>query len=268
MPRHQRTLVTGLLCWRVNPPEMDAGDDCASGSSAAYAVGHEEDHHRTGHRRSDLRSPVGAPSLNRAVTMGMFSRKKPVRPAPKPYPQAAASKPKGKLVRVAFRELTQPVPDNGPSGRYVYRWPFLKPPTPGQWVIVPSDFGRGTAVVTGPGTVTDAQGMPIKTVERLVTASEIATAHQKADADARAWLRMAEHAAGFPCLGKPRQTPPYGYPPIPPADGQAPTPDAAQEWAYVWGQAHKLAEERGLSEARIKKFKSIRQRWSAVARKM
>lgn len=200
--------------------------------------------------------------------MGLLSRK------PKPAARAAKATnatPKvkrGPIVRVAFRDLTQPVPDNGPAGRYVYSWPFMKPPKRGQRVIVPSDFGGGFAVVTGMGYVKDAHGEPIKAVKRLVTDGEVAAAHRKADADADAWLRMAQRAAGFTVAGRARLKPPEGYQPIPPADGDAPTPEAAREYAYIWSKVQKLAEERGAPDEQIKKFKSIRYRWSAVARKM
>lgn len=171
------------------------------------------------------------------------------------------------IVRIAYRDLTAPVPDNGPSGRYVYYWPFRSPPVAGQRVIVPTYMDpENYAVVTGPGNAEDADGAPIKTVANLVPDEVIAEAHRKADADLLAWLAVAQRLAGFPPSSD-AAPPPDEYPftAIPPADTATDDRETAKEYGFVWRRVHRRAKERGLDEEQVKQFERISERWFDIA---
>jgi hypothetical protein len=169
------------------------------------------------------------------------------------------------IVRIAYRSPARPVPDSGREEPYVYYWPFREPPLPGQWVIVPdTPHPENYAVVTGFGNHGDAKGAPIKTITSLVP-DEAGAEARKADADTVAWLWAAQRAAGFPAPGFPAPPDEDPYSPIPPATGTAPGADAANEYGFVWQRLHRQAEEYGLPDEQVKRFKSISEHWLTIA---
>ncbi|MGB3896014.1 MAG: hypothetical protein WA942_17390 [Mycolicibacter sinensis] len=100
------------------------------------------------------------------------------------------------VVRIAYQELYErEVPDNGPEHRYVYYWPFAAPPIVGQRVVVTSEINPDGchAVVTGLGSVEDANGVPLKTVVSLVPSEEVEKAQREGDPNAKAWIRWIAH---------------------------------------------------------------------------
>lgn len=100
------------------------------------------------------------------------------------------------VVRIAYQELyEEEVPDNGPEHRYAYFWPFDSPPVVGQRVVVTSAIHPDGcyAVVTGPGSVDDAKGIPLKAVVSLVPDDEVEAAQREGDPNAKAWGRWIAH---------------------------------------------------------------------------
>ncbi|MDQ2626959.1 MAG: hypothetical protein M3Y90_08150 [Actinomycetota bacterium] len=177
------------------------------------------------------------------------------------------------VVRIAYGALTEPVPDNGPEGRYVYYWPFPKPPAVGERVIVPTwKEPENHAVVTGLGTAEDANGAQILTITRLATDEEVDAARnemfeaqRKREADMRAWLAIAQRLAGFPpgSTGTPPDE--YPYTPISPIDDTTPCRTPPKECGFVWRRVHRRAEEYGLPDDQVKRFKRISDRWFDIA---
>lgn len=173
------------------------------------------------------------------------------------------------IVRVAYRSLAKPVPDDGSGGGCVYYWPFREPPAPGQWVIVPCSQGPANyAIVTGFGDRGDAHGDPIETITSLAPDEVVAETQRRTDADMVAWLWVAQRAAGFPAPGYPAPPDEYPYSPIPPATGTVPSADVAKEYGFVWRRVHRRAEEYGLPDEQVKRFKSISERWFTISRSL
>lgn len=111
------------------------------------------------------------------------------RPVPPPQRESP-------VVRIAYQELyEEEVPDNGPEHRYAYYWPFASPPVVGQRVVVTSRLNPDGchAVITGPGLVEDADGIPLKTVVSLVPDDEVEAAQREGDPNAKAWGRWIAH---------------------------------------------------------------------------
>lgn len=170
------------------------------------------------------------------------------------------------IVRVAYRSLAKPVPDDGSIGGCVYYWPFREPPAPGQWVIVPCSQGpENYAIVTGFGNKGDAHGGPIETITSLAPDEVVAETQRRTDADMVAWLWVAQRAAGFPAPGYCAPPDEYPYSPIPPARGTAPSADVAREYASVWQRVHCGAEEYGLPLDQVKRFEGISERWLTIS---
>lgn len=177
------------------------------------------------------------------------------------------------IVRIAYGALNEPMPDNGPDGRYVYYWPFSEPPIVGQRVIVPTwKEPENHAVITGLGEVDDADGNEILLITRIATDDEVARARsaiieaeRQRDVDMMAWLAIAQRLAGFPPDST--DTPPdrYPYTPIPPIDDSAPCRETAKECGFVWRRVRQSADEYELPAEQVKRFKRISDRWFDIA---
>ncbi|WP_233424848.1 DUF3761 domain-containing protein [Mycolicibacter heraklionensis] len=171
------------------------------------------------------------------------------------------------IVRVAHRSLTKPVTDDGPED--LCHWPFNEPPVPGQWVIAPTSAqAESYAVVAGLGKADDAKGAALKTITKVVPEEDVAEALRKAKAETMAWLWLAQRTAGFPAPGYPAPPDEYPYSPIPPSRGTAPSADVASEYGLVWRRVHRQAQECGLPDEQLKRFKSISEQWFALSQSL
>lgn len=170
------------------------------------------------------------------------------------------------IVRIAYRSLAKPAPDDESVGGRVYYWPFREPPAPGQWVIVPgAQRPENYAIVTGFGSNGEAHGSRIETITGLAPEEAVAETQRRTDAAMVAWLWVAQRAAGFPAPGYCAPPDDYPYAPIPPATGPAPSAEVAGEYASVWQRVHRGAVEYGLPLNQVKRFKSISERWLAIS---
>ncbi|MEQ6898971.1 hypothetical protein [Microbacterium sp. KR10-403] len=182
-----------------------------------------------------------------------------------------SKKPKITVVRIAYRDSHgEPAPDWNPTDMergYAFNWALKEQPALGMRVIVPGGDGLTPAVVVGFGTTYKGElGM----VRRVATGDEIARdqaryarEHEKATADAAAWLQMACKAAGLTVSGRTRTKVPTGFPAIAPVDGSA-TQRQASEYGRMWWRAYKQAEEAGLPADQVQHLKSIARQWFAV----
>lgn len=157
----------------------------------------------------------------------------------------------GVLVRVAFRELTQPSPGQDWGGTYTYVWSIRPAPEIGSRAFVRGHDDRLAAVVvTDFGMPQDLDRLTPSKILRAATTKELAQAQQAAEqaaADAanaeHIWLDMMRRQAGLPTTVQPLPNrAPTGFPEIPPATGTARNPDRADSHGKAWWRAHKQAE--------------------------
>ncbi len=166
--------------------------------------------------------------------------------------------PREYAVRVAFRELHQPLPPPRLEGWYAYLWRLGPEPKRGDRIIVPGIDGPAHAVVEVLGSKRDLKGCEAKSVIALVSAEQVAAAVAGVRARQDLWLDMMRKSAGLPSSVT-RRRPPEGYDPIPPAGGDAPA-EAADRCAAAWARAAKLARD----DEERKRFEALKYRWRAV----
>lgn len=175
----------------------------------------------------------------------------------KARPVAKLSNSPGIVVKVLFRDLTDPVPEDHDHS-YAYLWPFSELPQVGQRVVAPGMDGPAFAVITAIGASEELIreiGSGMKMITRPATDEEIEKARTKEHEDLNAWLDMMRQAAGLSTTTR-RRIVPDGYPPIPPVDGVADI-ETADGYGRAWWRAYKNAR----TEEEETTFKRIGSRW-------
>ncbi|PPF47049.1 hypothetical protein C5B85_01880 [Pseudoclavibacter sp. AY1F1] len=171
----------------------------------------------------------------------------------------------GVLVRVAFRDLTQPSPGPDWGGTYTYVWAVRPAPEVGARAFVRDQEGKLAAVVvTAFGTPADLVGFEPAQIVRAATKRELArtsqAAAEAADSDG-IWLDMMRRQAGL-AAGRPQlpDTAPSGYPPIPPAEGTTRSAEQADAFGRAWWRAYKHDD----AGAAAPRFRELGQHWYSV----
>ena len=161
------------------------------------------------------------------------------------------------FVQVIFLDFDQKAPPRGLFNEYTYAWYFKQEPELGDRVIIPGTGGDSQGMVLGISAFNDYPG-ELKSVKRIATYLEVKEYAAKKEKDFNAWLDMARREAGLPTKTQ-RKNPPKGYEPIPPATGDASTPQTAADHGRIWWKLYKSAR----TEEEEKAFKNIAHRWYA-----
>jgi len=161
-------------------------------------------------------------------------------------------------VTVAFRELGRrdPLKDFSPEHGNAYLWPFATRPEVGAWAIVDGFKGESTVIVGAIGMPSQAQGLELKPLLRLVTAADEAAA----SGPAHAWLDLARHAANLPLTRSLPERLPTGFDEVPPSEGTA-TAKAADRHGHIWWKAANLSLDLGRGDEEAEAFKTIARHW-------
>jgi hypothetical protein len=77
------------------------------------------------------------------------------------------------------------------------------------------------------------------------------------------WLNMARHAAGLPTTEPVATTPPKGFDPLPPVEGDGDLA-SGDTFGGIWWRAYKKAEELGRDSEEIETFRRIARHWCRV----